>query len=193
MQFWDNNDNDESRDNDEQNGPPRRPPNWRRWISPGLLVLVMLLALLSSPGLFGGLSSTPEVSYSIVYEQLRQRNVALLDFQGETSVNGRFARSVIVNNSAGRSQNISNFKANLPPGGGDELRQLANEQRINIHATPNEPSILLTLIFNFLPLVLIIGFFVWMGRRAQGQMNGIFSFGQSQAREKTPEMPVNPV
>ncbi len=189
MQFWDNNDNDESRDNDEQNGPPRRPPNWRRWISPGLLVLVMLLALLSSPGLFGGLSSTPEVSYSIVYEQLRQRNVALLDFQGETSVNGRFARSVIVNNSAGRSQNISNFKANLPPGGGDELRQLANEQRINIHATPNEPSILLTLIFNFLPLVLIIGFFVWMGRRAQGQMNGIFSFGQSQAREKTPEMP----
>ena len=189
MQFWDNNDNDESRDNDEQNGPPRRPPNWRRWISPGLLVLVMLLALLSSPGLFGGLSSTPEVSYSIVYEQLRQRNVALLDFQGETSVNGRFARSVIVNNSAGRSQNISNFKANLPPGGGDELRQLANEQRINIHATPNEPSILLTLIFNFLPLVLIIGFFVWMGRRAQGQMNGIFSFGQSQAREKTPELP----
>ena len=189
MQFWDNNDNDESRDNDEQNGPPRRPPNWRRWISPGLLVLVMLLALLSSPGLFGGLSSTPEVSYSIVYEQLRQRNVALLDFQGETSVNGRFTRSVIVNNSAGRSQNISNFKANLPPGGGDELRQLANEQRINIHATPNEPSILLTLIFNFLPLVLIIGFFVWMGRRAQGQMNGIFSFGQSQAREKTPEKP----
>ncbi len=189
MQFWDNNDNDESRDNDGQNGPPRRPPNWRRWISPGLLVLVMLLALLSSPGLFGGLSSTPEVSYSIVYEQLRQRNVALLDFQGETSVNGRFARSVIVNNSAGRSQNISNFKANLPPGGGDELRQLANEQRVNIHATPNEPSILLTLIFNFLPLVLIIGFFVWMGRRAQGQMNGIFSFGQSQAREKTPEMP----
>ncbi len=189
MQFWDNNDNDESRDKDGQNGPPRRPPNWRRWISPGLLVLVMLLALLSSPGLFGGLSSTPEVSYSIVYEQLRQRNVALLDFQGETGVNGRFARSVIVNNSAGRSQNISNFKANLPPGGGDELRQLANEQRINIHATPNEPSILLTLIFNFLPLVLIIGFFVWMGRRAQGQMNGIFSFGQSQAREKTPEMP----
>ncbi|MCY4537188.1 MAG: ATP-dependent zinc metalloprotease FtsH [Chloroflexi bacterium] len=189
MQFWENNDNDESHDGDGPSRPPQRPPNWRKWVSPGLLVLVMLLALLSSPGLFGGLTSTPEVSYSVVYEQLRQQNVALLDFQGETGVNGRFTRSVIVTSPSGRTQNISRFSANMPPGGADELRQLANENRVNIHATPNEPSILLSLIINFLPLVLIIGFFVWMGRRAQGQMNGIFSFGQSQAREKTPEMP----
>lgn len=189
MQFWENNDNDESQGSGGPSRPPQRPPNWRKWVSPGLLVLVMLLALLSSPGLFGGLTSTPEVSYSVVYEQLRQQNVALLDFQGETGVNGRFTRSVIVTSQSGRSQNISRFNANLPPGGADELRQLANEFRVNIHATPNEPSILLSLIVNFLPLVLIIGFFVWMGRRAQGQMNGIFSFGQSQAREKTPEMP----
>ncbi len=189
MQFWENNDNDESQGGDGPSRPPQRPPNWRKWVSPGLLVLVMLLALLSSPGLFGGLTSTPEVSYSVVYEQLRQQNVALLDFQGETGVNGRFARSVIVTSPSGRTQNISRFNANLPPGGADELRQLANENRVNIHATPNEPSILLSLLINFLPLVLIIGFFVWMGRRAQGQMNGIFSFGQSQAREKTPEMP----
>ena len=189
MQFWENNDNDESRNSDGPGRPPQRPPSWRKWVSPGLLVLVMLLALLSSPGLFGGLTSTPEVSYSVVYEQLRQQNVALLDFKGETGVDGQFTRSVIVTNPSGRSQNISRFNANLPPGGADELRELANEHRVNVHATPNEPSILLSLIINFLPLVLIIGFFVWMGRRAQGQMNGIFSFGQSQAREKTPEMP----
>ena len=189
MQFWENNDNDESRNSDGPGRPPQRPPSWRKWVSPGLLVLVMLLALLSSPGLFGGLTSTPEVSYSVVYEQLRQQNVALLDFKGETGVDGQFTRSVIVTSPSGRSQNISRFNANLPPGGADELRELANEHRVNVHATPNEPSILLSLIINFLPLVLIIGFFVWMGRRAQGQMNGIFSFGQSQAREKTPEMP----
>ena len=189
MQFWENNDNDDDPPGEGENRPPQRPPNWRRWVSPGLLVLVMLLALLSSPGLFGGISSTPEVSYSVIYEQLQQRNVSLLDFQGETGVTGQFIRSVIVTSPSGRTQNIVRFNANLPPGGGDELRELANQHRVSIHATPNEPSILLSLIINFLPLVLIIGFFVWMGRRAQGQMNGIFSFGQSQAREKTPEMP----
>ena len=189
MQFWEDNNNDEPREDKGGNRPPPRPPNWRRWLSPGLLVLVMLLALLSSPGLFGGFSSIPEVAYSVVYEQLRQRNIDVLDFQGDTGVKGRFARSVIVTSATGHAQNISGFSANLPPGGGDELRELAQTQGIIIDSDPNEPSILLTLLLNFLPLALIIGFFVWMGRRAQGQMNGIFSFGQSQAREKTPEMP----
>ena len=189
MQFWENNNNDDDRGEERENRPPPRPPNWRRWLSPGLLVLVMLLALLSSPGLFGGFSSAPEVAYSVVYEQLRLRNINVLDFQGDNGVKGRFARSVLVTSSTGSAQNISGFSANLPPGGADELRDLAQTQGIVIDADPNEPSILLSLLFNFLPLALIIGFFVWMGRRAQGQMNGIFSFGQSQAREKTPEMP----
>ena len=188
MQFWDNNDNDDNRSGGD-NRPPR-PPNWRRWISPGALVLVMLLALVSSPGLLGGVSSSTEVAYSVVYEQLRQGNVAMFDFRGDTGLNGQFHRNVIVTSGSGRSQNVSRFSANIPPYGGAILLELAHEQRIElINATPNEPSILLSLVVNFLPLILIIGFFIWMGRRAQGQMNGIFSFGQSQAREKSPEMP----
>jgi len=185
MQFWDNNDNDENR----SSGGGNPPPNWRKWVSPGLLVLVMLLALVSSPGLLGGISSSTEIAYSVVYEQALQQNVALFDFHGETSVHGQFRRSVILTAGSGRSQEISRFKADIPPYGGAELLELAQEQGIGIDATPNQTSILLTLLLNFLPLVLIIGFFVWMGRRAQGQMNGIFSFGQSQAREKSPEMP----
>ena len=188
MQFWDNNDNDDNRSGGD-NRPPR-PPNWRRWISPGVLVLVMLLALVSSPGLLGGVSSSTEVAYSVVYEQLRQGNVAMFDFRGDTGLNGQFRRNVIVTSGSGRSQNVSRFSANIPPYGGAILLELAHEQQIElINATPNEPSILLSLVVNFLPLILIIGFFIWMGRRAQGQMNGIFSFGQSQAREKSPEMP----
>lgn len=185
MQFWDNNDNDENR----SSGGGNPPPNWRKWVSPGLLVLVMLLALVSSPGLLGGISSSTEIAYSVVYEQLLQQNVALFDFHGETSVHGHFRRSVILTAGSGRSQEISHFKADIPPYGGGELLELAQEQGIDIRATPSETSILLTLLINLLPLALIIGFFVWMGRRAQGQMNGIFSFGQSQAREKSPEMP----
>ena len=186
MQFWDNNENDDNQNSGESQPP--KPPNWRKWVSPGLLVLVMLLALLSSPGLLGGVSSTPEVAYSLVYEQLLQHNVAMFDFRGETGLAGQFRRGIVT--TTGRSQNITRFTTNIPPGSTDRLLELAHEQPdIDIRATPNESSILLSLIINFLPLVLIIGFFIWMGRRAQGQMNGIFSFGQSQAREKSPEMP----
>lgn len=191
MQFWDNNDNNEKQDNNNNNRPPQGgPPDWRKWVSPGLLVLLMFLALMSSPSLFGGLSSATEIDYSVVYEQLEQGNVALLDFQGNTSVTGQLNRAITIPSRTGRTQNISRFSANLPPDGGAELLDLAHTRGIEvIRATPNEPNILLSLLINFLPLIFIIGFFVWMGRRAQGQMNGIFSFGQSQAREKSPELP----
>lgn len=188
MQFWDNSDSDEDRSGGGSR-PPQRPPNWRRWISPGILALVMLLVLVSSPGLLGGVNSTPELAYSTVYEQLRQGNVAMFDFRGDTGLNGLFRGSIIVTTAAGRSQSVSRFSASIPPGGGEKLLELAQEQTVEIRSTPNQSSFLLTLFLNLLPLALIIGFFVWMGRRAQGQMNGIFSFGQSQAREKSPEMP----
>ena len=188
MQFWDNSDSDEDRSSGGSR-PPQRPPNWRKWISPGLLALVMLLVLVSSPGLLGGVNSTPELAYSTVYEQLRQGNVAMFDFRGDTGLNGLFRGSIIVTTAAGRSQSVSRFSTNIPPGGGEKLLELAHEQTVEIRGTPNQSSFLLTLFLNLLPLALIIGFFVWMGRRAQGQMNGIFSFGQSQAREKSPEMP----
>ena len=190
MQFWDNSDSDEDRSSGGDSRPPQRPPNWRKWISPGVLALVMLLVLVSSPGLLGGVNSTPELAYSTVYEQLRQGNVAMFDFRGSTGLNGLFRSGIIVTTTAGRSQSVSRFSASIPPGGGDKLLELAHEQQtVEIRGTPNQSSFLLTLFLNLLPLALIIGFFVWMGRRAQGQMNGIFSFGQSQAREKSPEMP----
>jgi len=190
MQFWENNDNDESGDGGNNRRPPQPPPNWRKWISPGLLVLVMLLALISSPGLFGGFSSTPEIAYSDVYEQLTLNNISLLHFQDSVAVSGTLKSSIIVTTAAGRMQNVSRFTAQLPPYAGAELLRMAHERGVEtIDGSWTQPSTWLTLLINFLPLVLIIGFFVWMGRRAQGQMNGIFSFGQSQAREKSPEMP----
>ncbi len=189
MQFWDNN-SDDSDNSEGSSRPPRPPQNWRRWVSPGLLVLVMLLALISSPGLLGGISSTPEIAYSDVYEQLRLDNIEGLSFQDAVAVGGKFKSSIFVTSASGRAQTVSRFTAQLPPYAGAELLRLAQEKGIKpIEADYTQSSPWLSIILNFLPLVLIIGFFVWMGRRAQGQMNGIFSFGQSQAREKTPEMP----
>ena len=191
MQFWDNNDNDENSDGGNNNRPPKPPPNWRKWLSPGLLVLVMVLALISSPGLLGGFSSTPEIPYSDVREQLLLNNVNLLHFQDSVAISGTLKSSIIVSTGSGRTQSVSRFTAELPPYAGAALLQLAHERGVEtIDGSWTQSSPWLSLFLNFLPLVLIIGFFVWMGRRAQGQMNGIFSFGQSQAREKTPEMPV---
>ena len=54
--------------------------------------------------------------------------------------------------------------------------------------TPQESTIL-QLLFFLLPVGLLIGFFVWMQRRAQGQMGGIMSVGRSKAKTYTTERP----
>ena len=190
MQFWENNNDEDSGESGNNPRPPQPPPNWRRWVSPGLLVLVMLLALISSPGLLGGISSTPEIAYSDFYEQLLLNNVATFDYQDTTAVVGEFKSSIVVVSPSGRTQSVRRFTTRIPVFTGPEIERLRLQNDIKPVAQDySSTSPWISIILNFLPLVLIIGFFVWMGRRAQGQMNGIFSFGQSQAREKTPEMP----
>ncbi len=54
--------------------------------------------------------------------------------------------------------------------------------------TPQDNA-LLSLLFFLLPVGLLIGFFYWMQRRAQGQMGGIMSVGRSKAKTYTTERP----
>ncbi len=54
--------------------------------------------------------------------------------------------------------------------------------------TPQQ-SIFSSVLIYLLPVVLIIGFFIWMNRRAQGQMSGIMSIGRSKAKLYTTERP----
>ena len=153
MQFWNDNNDDEGRESNRR--PPQPPPNWRKWVSPGLLVLVLLLMLISSPGLLGGISSTPEIAYSDVYEQVQRNNVDALQFQDNVSVSGKFRSGVIVTSATGRSQSISSFTAQLPPYAGAELLDLARQGGVDtIRGDWTQTSPWLGLILNFLPLVL---------------------------------------
>ncbi len=50
-------------------------------------------------------------------------------------------------------------------------------------------SIIPTLLVYLLPVVVFIGFLVWLNRRAQGQMSGIMSIGRSRAKVYSTERP----
>ena len=55
-------------------------------------------------------------------------------------------------------------------------------------STP-ESSWLPGLLFTMLPVALLIGFFVFMNRRAQSQMGGVMSIGRSKAKTYSTERP----
>ncbi len=53
----------------------------------------------------------------------------------------------------------------------------------------SQPNFFTSLLPLLLPIALLIGFFLWMNKRAQGQMSGIMSIGRSKAKVYTTERP----
>ena len=133
--------------------------------------------------------------YTFFKEEVHRRNVKAIYSQGET-ITGKFSSPVNYpppptndTNSAstGESKKVTDFTTILPAFVDPGLEAFLIEHKVEISAEPiqrgNSP--LATLIFGFAPALLLIGFYVWMFRRAGqqgGGMGSLMGIGRSQAR-----------
>jgi len=109
------------------------------------------------------------------------------------SVEKREVKSVVKTNLeatlTGRYNNNEAFATNgpveLPANDVEKIRASGAE----LDFKDAEQSVIGPLLQLLLPIGLIIGFFVWMQRRAQGQMSGIMSIGRSRAKTYSSEKP----
>jgi cell division protease FtsH len=79
----------------------------------------------------------------------------------------------------------STAPATIPP---DDIQTMKNSVPDTKFTTP-QTNFFVSLIPVLLPILLLVGFFVWMNRRAQGQMGSIMSIGRSRARTYSTERP----
>jgi cell division protease FtsH len=70
----------------------------------------------------------------------------------------------------------------------DDLKLLRTKGVKLTFSTP-QPSFIGSVLPLLLPIALLIGFWVFMSRRAQGQMSGLMSIGRSRAKIHTTERP----
>ncbi len=181
----------------ENNGGPRLPQDWRRWLWPALFIFFLIWLILQGGSWVGNNSSTSG-SYEVAYSQVRNQvaNISAITFDADgISAQGLFKEPIQLTQGTGTNAqpiSVTRFVTNLPPGGAVYLQtQFAekNPEALVDADAPQSLPLILSLVLQFLPFLLIIGFFIWMSRRAGGQMNGVFGFGRSQAREYNPEMP----
>ena len=60
---------------------------------------------------------------------------------------------------------------------------LLDENNVEYYATaPAQPSVLLSLLYTFLPLIIFIFFFRWMSKRLNAGGNGVLSFNQNKSQ-----------
>ncbi len=136
------------------------------WVLGGVLLAFVISGLQSNPG-----TQRTEVTYTEFLELVETGRVADVTIQGQ-SVSGTF-------------DDGSAFRT-FAPSGADLVSQLS-ENGVSITAVPEPgPSILGTLISVLLPILLLVGLWLFMMRRmAGGGVGGVMGFGKSKARMLT--------
>jgi cell division protease FtsH len=144
-------------------------PRWTIWV-----LLAVIAAALLLPSLVGSSSGSP-ISYGDFLEDLRTDQVKDATFD---NTNGDIT---------GTLTDGTKFTTTGPLQPSDADQALMTEKGVEF-ATPS-PSVWASLLPLLIPVALLIGFFVWMQRRAQGQMGGIMSIGRSKAKTYNEERP----
>jgi cell division protease FtsH len=170
--------------------PPQLPQDWRRWVLPGLALLLILWLFLRIPNTLGGIGN-PEarISYSELFQQAQAGNVERIVIIDQ-SATGTFRSAVNTTNlDTNQPAQVRSFNTTLLLEGNEPLLNALNQSNAEVIPELAEPNILLFLIANILPILLLVGLLIWFTRRAQRQMGGALNFGRTQAREYIIERP----
>ncbi|HEX9056936.1 MAG TPA: ATP-dependent zinc metalloprotease FtsH [Ktedonobacterales bacterium] len=184
------------------NNPPDRAPDGTqpRRTGPGRNLLGgsliwILLVVIAGAWLFGvfwsgtsGQSGTIPVSYSQFMAEVDNNNVvsATVD-NGSDAITGTFRHSVASDSAKGQNgqpESGTQFSTTIPiPNVENPVPDMrAHGVIVKVNPANSGSSFWWSLILNLLPVVAIIGAFIWLTRRAGSAQQGIFSFGQSRAR-----------
>jgi cell division protease FtsH len=172
-------------------GPPATPasrasrPPLRRWwrflIFPALLLANFLLIQVVTPGQ----PPRVDVSYTFFKQQVEADNVAQISTRADT-IQGTFRQSIAYQpDPAVAAKTVADFSSVIPAFADPGLETLLAAHGGTINARPlDQPANpFITLLLGFGPTLLLIGGFVWLSRKAAGQMGGgMFGLGKSQAK-----------
>jgi cell division protease FtsH len=184
-------------------GPAAMPPR-RTWL---WFVLILLVNFLLVRFLMPGAEAPVIVPYTLFKDEVGKGNVQAIHSQGAT-ITGRFKAPVTYPPASEKSaaapkgepqatsergaaskeapKAVSSFTTTVPSFVDPGLEAFLIGHGVEISAKPiQEGSPWSTLLFGFGPALLIIGFYVWMFRRAQqggGLGGGLMGLGKSKAR-----------
>jgi cell division protease FtsH len=162
---------------------PNKPPEGRgggmKMPRPRFIVIVLVLLALNyvSVALLGpGKEPSVDIAYNPTFrEQVKDGNVERISAKGET-VEGKFKKAY---NPPGDQKAAKNFETEVPTfANTDELSKLLEENDVIVQAKPiNSGGLLVNLLLGFGPVILLVGLFVFIARRAGGAGGGLGALG----------------
>ena len=153
------------------NGRPSL-PKWSPW-----LLLVLILVLIFGPQLLPG-PDREKLGFEEFISQVEGGKVDEVKLNNSTlTITGTFTDG-------------SEFSTTAPPGFPNENdRDLLRSKGVDFQPNTPQSNWFMSLIPLLLPFILVIGFLMWMNRRASGQMGNVMSIGRSRAKAYTTDRP----
>src|SRR4051794_7352428 len=146
-------------------------PRWAVWAALALLLVVVLPV-----GIPRGSQST-SIGYGQFLGHVSSGEVQSVDINAETG------------HIEGELKDGTKFTTEGPTQLPDDDLKLLRSEKVDVKFHKSTPNIFTSLLPILLPVALIIGFFVWMQRRAQGQVGSIMQIGRSKAKTYSTEKP----
>jgi cell division protease FtsH len=143
-----------------------------------LLVPVALIQLSSARS-----EQAPQITYTRYRDELAKNNIKEVVIQAGKVVRGEFRDRVGV-----QGRDVKRFTTQLPmENSEDEVKEL-RARSVQIRAEDARPSIMAWVV-NFLPWLLLIGFYLFLFKQMQAGGAKAFSFGKSKAKLLTGDTP----
>ena len=159
-------------------GPAPKP--WSRWVTLAIVAVVALVLFTTT--LNRDTASKANISYSRFVKEVSKGRIKSVDFDPQTGkITGKFTTKI-----DGQTEFTS-------AGPNDDLQPAALKdlaaQGVDVKYTRETSNAWLPILVYLLPIAALIGFFVWMNRRAQGQMGAVMNIGKSRAKVYDAEKP----
>jgi cell division protease FtsH len=154
-----------------KNGRPAM-PKWSPWVLLGIILL-----LIFGPQLLPG-PDREKIGFEEFITQVNAGKVDEVNLNNTTlGITGTFTDG-------------AEFSTTAPPGFPNESdRELLRTKGVDFVPTTPQSNWFVSLIPLLLPFILIMGFLVWMNRRASGQMGNVMSIGRSRAKAYNADRP----
>ncbi|MGI8774596.1 MAG: ATP-dependent zinc metalloprotease FtsH [Actinomycetota bacterium] len=145
-----------------------------------IFYLVLIIAVIWVFQLFHAGANSPEVleSVNVYRERVEDNEIANAEFLNRDEK--------IVGELTGDQ---GKYEVSLPTGTVPEYAEFTRQRGIPVSANPQQSNVFLSVLFQFLPILLIVGLFFFLMQQMQGGGNRVMSFGKSKAKLVTKDQP----
>ncbi len=157
----------------DKQSPDSKPPmpKWAIWAIVAAIVVLAFGSQAFAP------STGEKISYTEFLDQVKRGNVASITINNATNI------------ISGEFDNGGKFSTTGAVNMSDADEELLKDMGVDYDFKTPQPNWVTSLLPIILPFLLIVGFFVWMQRRAMGQAGNIMSVGRSKAKAYQADKP----